>query len=91
MSSAMMMTTFGGASDSTARRRASTPVVEQPLSMKTTNIKAAAINWLQSIPGGGGSCVKEGLVEGLLYANLSSADRKVLLYVGGTRRQLQSS
>ncbi len=45
-------------------------------------MKAAAINYIQSVPGGGGSCVQQGLVEGLLFANLSTADRKVLLYVG---------
>ena len=45
-------------------------------------MKAAAINYIQSVPGGGGSCVQQGLVEALLFANLSTAERKVLLYVG---------
>ena len=57
------------------------PASGRPVKM-TSAIKASATNFVQSIPGGGGSCVKEGLIEGLLYANLSSADRKVLLYVG---------
>lgn len=45
-------------------------------------MKAAATNWIQAIPGGGGSCVQQGMVMGLQFANLSSAERKVLLYVG---------
>ncbi len=48
----------------------------------TAAIKAAAITYVQSIPCGGGSCVQQGLMEGMLFANLSTADRKVLLYVG---------
>ena len=48
----------------------------------TAAIKAAAISYVNSIPGGGGSCCQQGLMEGLLFANLSTADRKVLLYVG---------
>ncbi len=48
----------------------------------TAAIKAAAINFVQSIHCGGGSCVQQGLMEGMLFANLSTADRKVLLYVG---------
>ena len=40
------------------------------------------MNWLQSIPGGGGSCCKEGLMEALKYANTSSSSRKVVVYVG---------
>ncbi len=50
--------------------------------LATAAIKASAINFVQSIPGGGGSCVQQGLMEGILFANLSTADRKVLLYVG---------
>ena len=50
--------------------------------LATAAIKASAINFVQSIPGGGGSCVQQGLVEGLLFANLCTGDRKVLLYVG---------
>ncbi len=45
-------------------------------------MKAAGINWLQSIPGGRGSCCKEGLMEALKYANTSSSSRKVVVYVG---------
>ncbi len=45
-------------------------------------MKAAGTNWLQSIPGGSGSCCKEGLMEALKYANTSSATRKVVVYVG---------
>ena len=45
-------------------------------------MKAAGLNWLQSIPGGGGSCVQQGLIEALKFANTSSASRKVVVYVG---------
>ncbi len=45
-------------------------------------MKAAGMNWLQSVPGGRGSCCKEGLMEALKYANTSSATRKVVVYVG---------
>jgi Mg-chelatase subunit ChlD len=45
-------------------------------------MKAAGINWVQSVPGGGGSCCQQGLIEALKYANTSSASRKVVVYVG---------
>jgi Mg-chelatase subunit ChlD len=45
-------------------------------------MKAAGLNWIQSIPGGGGSCCQQGLIEALKYANTSSASRKVVVYVG---------
>ena len=40
------------------------------------------MSWLQSIAGGGGSCAQQGLIEALKFANQSSADRKVVIYVG---------
>lgn len=46
------------------------------------SIKAAATSFVQSVPGGGGSCCQEGLMEALQFANLSTAERKVVLYVG---------
>ena len=45
-------------------------------------MKAAGLNWVQSIPGGSGSCVQQGLLEALKFANVSSANRKVVVYVG---------
>ncbi len=48
----------------------------------SSSMKASATNWLMAIPGGRGSCCKEGLAEALKYANTSSATRKVVVYVG---------
>jgi Mg-chelatase subunit ChlD len=45
-------------------------------------MKAAGLNWVQSVPGGGGSCCQQGLIEALKYSNTSSATRKVVVYVG---------
>lgn len=45
-------------------------------------MKAAAVNWVESIPGGGGSCCQQGLLEALKYANTSAARRRILVYVG---------
>lgn len=45
-------------------------------------MKAAAIAWVNAVPGGGGSCVQQGLIQALKYANLSSATRKVVVYLG---------
>ena len=45
-------------------------------------MKAAAISWVNAVPNGGGSCVQQGLVNALKYANTSSASRKVVVYVG---------
>lgn len=44
--------------------------------------KTAARSWVMSLSGGGGSCVKSGLLKGLSYADHSSKSRKVLIYVG---------
>ena len=48
----------------------------------TSSMKASGMNWLQSVPGGGGSCCQQGLIEALKYSNTSSARRKVVIYVG---------
>ncbi len=48
----------------------------------TSSMKASGLNWLQSVPGGGGSCCREGLAEALKYSNTSSSRRKVVIYVG---------
>ncbi len=48
----------------------------------SSSMKASATNWLMAIPGGRGSCCKEGLMEALKYANTSSSSRKVVVYVG---------
>ena len=48
----------------------------------TPSMKAAGLNWVQSVPGGGGSCCREGLAEALKYSNTSSSRRKVVIYVG---------
>ena len=44
--------------------------------------KASAIAWVNAVPNGGGSCCQQGLVQALKYANISSASRKVVVYVG---------
>lgn len=45
-------------------------------------MKAGALNWVNSVSGGGGSCMSKGFVEVLKFANQSSADRRVVIYVG---------
>ena len=45
-------------------------------------MKAAAVAWVNAVPSGGGSCVQQGLVQALKYANTSSASRKVVVYLG---------
>ena len=44
--------------------------------------KASAIAWVTAVPKGGGSCVQQGLVHALKFANQSSAKRKVVVYLG---------
>ncbi len=45
-------------------------------------MKSAGFNWVQSVHGGAGSCCREGILAALQYANVSSARRKVIVYVG---------
>ncbi len=45
-------------------------------------IKSAALSWVSGIPGGSGSCMMQGIREALQFSNLSSAKRKVVVYVG---------
>jgi len=44
--------------------------------------KALAISFVEAVAVGRGSCCQQGLVTGLQMANLSSAKRKVLVYLG---------
>ncbi len=46
------------------------------------SMKAAGLNWVNSVKGGGGSCCQAGLVAAMQYANFSSSKRKVIIYVG---------
>ena len=48
----------------------------------SAQMRSAAISWLSAVAGGRGSCVQQGLAEGLNFANRSVAQRKVILYVG---------
>ena len=48
----------------------------------TAGMKAAALSFINGIPGGGGSCIMQGIREALQFANLARAKRKVLVYVG---------
>ncbi len=48
----------------------------------TAEIKATAINFIGSIPGGAGSCIHEGLMSGLRLANLAPATHKAVIYIG---------
>lgn len=48
----------------------------------TPETVASAQGWIQSIPGGGGSCIQKGLLEALEFANTSAAEEKVVVYVG---------
>ncbi len=45
-------------------------------------MKASAVAWVNAIPNGGGSWVQAGLIQALKFANLSSARRKVVVYLG---------
>jgi Mg-chelatase subunit ChlD len=48
----------------------------------SAGMKSAGISFINGVPGGRGSCMALGLREGLQFANLSSAKRKVMVYVG---------
>lgn len=48
----------------------------------TPSMKAGALNWLNSVPGGGGSCAQEGLVQAMQFANFATSQRRVVVYVG---------
>src|SRR5262245_5991377 len=45
-------------------------------------MKAAGISFVQSTPGGSGSCCKEGLLAAIQMANMCKAKRKVIVYLG---------
>jgi hypothetical protein len=45
-------------------------------------MKGAATGFINSTPGGGGSCCQKGLLNALRFANLSTSKRKVIVYVG---------
>lgn len=45
-------------------------------------MKSAALSWISGMAGGSGSCMMEGVREALSMANLASAKRKVVVYVG---------
>ena len=45
-------------------------------------MKGAALSWINGMGRGGGSCMMQGLREALQFANLASAKRKVIVYVG---------
>ena len=44
--------------------------------------KASAIQWVLGIPGGSGSCVQQGMAAGVDFANKTTVERPVILYVG---------
>ena len=44
--------------------------------------KQGAIGWVMGVPGGGGSCVMQGMTTGLQFANKASSQRRVVIYVG---------
>ena len=44
--------------------------------------KQGAIGWVMGVPGGGGSCVMQGMTTALQFANKASAQRRVVIYVG---------
>jgi hypothetical protein len=48
----------------------------------TVAMKAAATAFINSTPGGAGSCCQKGLLNALRFGNLSSVKRKVVVYVG---------
>ena len=45
-------------------------------------MKGAALSWVANMRGGRGSCMMEGVREALQFANLATAKRKVIVYVG---------
>jgi hypothetical protein len=48
----------------------------------SASMKSAALGWITGMRGGRGSCCQLGLLTALRYANMSSAKRKVIVYVG---------
>ena len=48
----------------------------------SASMKSAALGWITGMRGGGGSCCQAGILTALRYANMSSAKRKVIIYVG---------
>ncbi len=44
--------------------------------------KTTALAWIHSIGGGQGSCMQQGLLQGLSMANKSGSNRSVIVYVG---------
>jgi hypothetical protein len=44
--------------------------------------KASAIAWLSTIQTGGGTCVREGLLESINFANRSTRRRNIVIYLG---------
>ena len=44
--------------------------------------REAGLQWLAGVPGGGGSCVREGLLAILEIANRSSVSEKSIIYIG---------
>jgi Mg-chelatase subunit ChlD len=54
-------------------------------------MKSSAMSFVQSVGGGGGSCVQQGLTQTLQMANLSSAKRKVMVYLGDGRGHCQGA
>ncbi len=48
----------------------------------TAEIKATAATFIRSIPGGGGSCINEGLMSALRLAILAPATHKAVIYIG---------
>ncbi len=45
-------------------------------------MKSSAIAWLSTIVPGRGTCVREGLLESIRFANRSSTQRNVVIYLG---------
>lgn len=57
------------------------PASGQPQEATSAN-KQGGINWVQGMKGGNGSCVQQGLVAGLQFANRAASERRVVIYVG---------
>jgi hypothetical protein len=57
------------------------PSGESP-ALATQDMKESAVAFISGVPGGAGSCLKEGLLEGLRFALNSTSRQKVLIYVG---------
>ena len=45
-------------------------------------MKSSAASFIQSMPGGSGSCCQQGIAAALQMANMASAKRKVIVYLG---------